>query len=90
MEMNTDGASITKLMVLYNPVLPVVRGWVDMGAPLSSNVMEPVGFGAVELVTVAVNVTGEPVAALAMRLSVRVTTVGAGLMVKTAEIGARA
>ena len=69
---------------------PLASGWVEMGAPLSRSVMEPVGFGAVELVTVAVNVTGEPMVGLAIRLPVRVTTVGAGLMVTVAEMGARA
>ena len=29
--MNTDGASITELMALYNPVLPVVNGGYGAG-----------------------------------------------------------
>jgi hypothetical protein len=66
---------------MFKIATPLVRGWEEMRVPLSRIVTEPVGFGAIELMTVAVSVTGDPGGALATRSLVRVSRVGAGLMV---------
>jgi hypothetical protein len=49
---------------MFKITTPLVRGWEEMGVPLSRIVTEPVGFGAVELVTVAVSVRGDSSEAL--------------------------
>ena len=73
---------------MLKTVIPLERGCVKMGLPLSSRVAEPVGVPVVVLTTVAVRATGEPTVALAVKLLI-VTTVGAGLIVTMAVIGSR-
>ena len=68
---------------------PLVTGWEEMGVPLSRIVTEPFGFGAVELVTAAVSARGDPAGAVAARLLLRVTRVGAGLTVMAELIAER-